>query len=108
MADGLYRAAVIGCGAIGMDIEDDVRQAAARITLPYGHAPTYRACARTQLIAGADVDPARRAAFAERWHLAPDQVYADYRQMLERERPDVVSVAVPTPLHPEVAMAAAE
>jgi len=103
---GVYRAAVIGCGSIGSDIEDDVRQAPARIALPYGHAPTYRACPRTVLVAGADVDAGRRRAFAERWGLPPERVYADYHVMLERERPDVVSVAVPTPWHAEVALAA--
>src|SRR5262245_35129575 len=103
-----YRAAVIGCGAIGSSIEDDLRDAAIRIGLPYGHAPAYRASARTTLVAGADVDPDRRRAFAQRWDLPPERLYADYREMLARERPDVVSIATPTPLHAEMAFAAVE
>jgi predicted dehydrogenase len=103
-----YRAAVIGCGAIGSSIEDDVRDSPIRIGFPYGHAPAYRATARTTLIAGADVDAGRRSAFAERWDLQPERVYADYRQMLARERIDVVSIATPTPLHAEMALAAVE
>jgi predicted dehydrogenase len=99
---------VIGCGAIGSSIEDTLRDASARIALPYGHAPAYRAVPRTTLVAGADVDPGRRRAFAERWGLPLERVYADYRDMLDRERLDVVSVATPTPLHAEMALVAVE
>jgi UDP-N-acetylglucosamine 3-dehydrogenase len=35
-------------------------------------------------------------------------VYADYREMLEKERPDTVTVSVPTELHCEIACAALE
>lgn len=103
-----YRAGVIGCGAVGSSIEDDVRDASARIGLPYGHAPAYRAVSRTVLVAGADIDAGRRRAFADRWRLAPERVYADYREMLAREQLDVVSIATPTPLHAEVALAAVD
>ncbi|HEY3109747.1 MAG TPA: Gfo/Idh/MocA family oxidoreductase, partial [Chloroflexota bacterium] len=103
-----YRAGVIGCGAIGSSIEDDLREASFRIGRPYGHAPAYRALPRTALVAGADLDAGRRRAFAERWDLPAERVYADYREMLEREELDVVSVATPTPLHAEMALAAVE
>ena len=45
-----YRAAVIGCGAIGSTIEDDIATANYRMGLPYGHAPVYASLARTELV----------------------------------------------------------
>jgi predicted dehydrogenase len=98
-APGRYRAAVIGCGAIGSSIEDDIATAHYRMGLPYGHAPVYATLTRTELVAGADNDAGRRAAFAARWGLAEEQVYPDYREMLASERVDIVSIATPTPLH---------
>ena len=54
-----YRAAVIGCGAIGSTIEDDISTATYRMGLPYGHAPVYAQLARTE--------PGRRAESARNW-----------------------------------------
>jgi predicted dehydrogenase len=105
-APGRYRAAVIGCGAIGSTIEDDIATANYRMGLPYGHAPVYASLARTELVAGADNDAGRRQAFAARWGLADEKVYADYREMLANERIDIVSIATPTPLHAEMTLAA--
>jgi predicted dehydrogenase len=52
-------------------------------------------------------DPAE---MARAGYVAPRgvMVYADYRQMLEAERPDAVTVSVPTALHCEVTCAALE
>jgi predicted dehydrogenase len=108
MASNIYRAAVIGCGAIGSSIEDDTINASYRTLLPFGHAPVYHALPRTELVAGADPGEERRRLFSERWSLDPTHVYADYREMLERERIDIVSVATPTPYHVEIALAAVE
>ena len=103
-----YRAAVIGCGAIGSSIEDDILGAHYRLLLPFGHAPVYHRNPRTDLIAGADPSEERRQLFAERWGLPESQVYADYREMLARERIDVVSIATPTPYHASIGLAAVE
>ena len=69
-----YRAAVIGCGAIGSSIEDDILGAHYRLLLPFGHAPVYHRNPRTDLIAGADPSEERRQLFAERWGLPESQV----------------------------------
>ena len=103
-----YRAAVIGCGSVGSHIEDSLLKTSIRMGLPYGHAAALRAVPRVALTAGADSDAERRRAFAERWHLSPGQVYADYREMLAREQIEVVSIATPTPSHAEVALVAVE
>ena len=107
-ASSPYRAGVIGCGDIGSHISERVKNASHRQPLPFGHAPVYTSMSRVRLLAGADIDPEKRRAFAERWGLPIDRVYGDYREMLEREQLDVVSIATPTPLHAEMAIVAAE
>lgn len=103
-----YRVGIIGCGSIGSSIEDEMRGAAMRFPLPQGHAPSYQVIPRANLVAGADPDSSRRAAFASRWNVPVDKVYADYREMLAREHLDIVSIATPTPLHAEVALGCVE
>lgn len=77
------RAAVIGVGAMGQH-----------------HARVYTDLEAVELVAVADPDEQARAPLARRYGL---RAYADYREMLDRERPDLVSVAVPTALHSAVA-----
>src|SRR5947209_12470422 len=59
----------------------------------YGHGldVVWKAVDRAEIVAVADEDERGRAAAAER--LGARAAYADYRQMLDRERPQVVSVA---------------
>ncbi len=59
----------------------------------YGHGLdiVWNDVSRAKIVAVADEDPEGRAAAAERLN-APN-AYADYRRMLERERPQIVSVA---------------
>lgn len=84
-----YRAAIIGCGSIGR-----------------AHARGYAGAARTELVAVADVHPQAREEFAARY--PGIRTYADYREMLARERPDLVSICLWHPLHAEVTIVAAE
>ncbi len=102
VAEKVYRAAIIGCGRIASSIEDEVTDAPYWALLPYSHAGAYERCARTELIAGADTDGERLRAFGERRGVRA--LYADYREMLAQERPDVVSVCTPTRSHPAVAI----
>jgi UDP-N-acetylglucosamine 3-dehydrogenase len=75
----IYKAGVIGVGAMGRH-----------------HARVYSELDETELVAVADVDPARVEAMARRYRV---RTYADYREMLARERLDLVSIAVPTQFH---------
>jgi len=77
------RAAVIGVGTMGRN-----------------HARVYAQLERATLVAAADADPRALATIA-RIYKVP--IYTDYRQMLEEAKPDLVSIAVPTRLHCEVA-----
>ncbi len=88
----VWRAAIIGTGRIASRLEKDARR-----QRPHTHAGWYRATPRTCLVAGADVDPAALAEFGADWGLPPGSLYRDYRQMLVRERPDIVSVCAYAP-----------
>ena len=83
-----YRAAIIGCGSIGGT-----------------HAGGYSKIEAIDLAACADTDQAKGKAFAQRHGIAKS--YADYREMLDKERPDIVSVCSWHPLHAEMTIAAA-
>jgi UDP-N-acetylglucosamine 3-dehydrogenase len=80
------RAAVIGVGSMG-----------------WNHARIYNELEGVNLVAVADLDAevAKRAA-----HIYGVRDYTDYRKMLRHEELDVVSIAVPTQIHRETALAA--
>lgn len=86
-----YRAAVIGLGRMGSTFDDEIDEGGT-LFLPYCHAPSYAAHERVELVAGADPHEGQRDIFAQRWGLDPAHVYADYADMLAREKPDIVSV----------------
>ncbi len=82
----MLRAAVIGVGAMGMH-----------------HARVYNELDGVELVAVADLDSQKAAAIGRRFKVP---TYTDYQAMFDEERPDLVTVAVPTSLHHAVAMEA--
>jgi predicted dehydrogenase len=82
------KVAVIGVGSMGKN-----------------HARVYSELPEADLVAVADTDQKLVAATAEK-HGA--HAYTDYREMLEKEKPEAVSVVVPTAMHEDVGMAALE
>ena len=72
-----YRIGVIGCGSIGR-----------------AHAYGWTHSERTELVALADITPAARDEFGEEFGVPEGGRYADFREMLATERPDVVSVCL--------------
>lgn len=80
----MIRAGVIGVGTMGRH-----------------HARVYADLPQVELAAVADVSSERTADVARRYKV---RTYADYREMLAQEALNVVSVAVPTLLHREVAL----
>jgi predicted dehydrogenase len=105
-AEKTYKAAIIGCGRIASTLDEEMNKYLSFFLLPYTHAGAYRATSRVELVAGADTNPASLAAFGRKWGIS--SLYADYKRMLEREKPDIVSVAVSSPLHHQVVMDLAE
>ena len=93
MSGPIYTAAIIGLGRIGSLLDDPwadmhIRDESWRAR-PCTHAGQFAAHPRIRLVAGADPDSQRCGAFAARWGL---KAYADHKEMLEREHPDIVSV----------------
>lgn len=96
-----YRAAVVGCGQIGVLFEEDPSQ-----IRPATHAGAFATHPRTELAALVDVDAGRRQHAAERY--SGVACFADYRQMLDAVRPDIVAVATLPDAHRPVVEAAAK
>ncbi|RME83607.1 MAG: gfo/Idh/MocA family oxidoreductase [Caldilineae bacterium] len=80
----LLRTAVIGVGSMGSN-----------------HARVYARMPSTTLVAIADSDPEQRDRVARTYRA---RAYADYREMLEQEELDIVTIALPTHLHCEAAL----
>lgn len=79
-----YRAVLVGAGAI------------AKV-----HERALQASGRSELAAVADIDTARAQELAESHGAA---VYADYREMVRKERPDIAIITLPHYLHREAAI----
>src|SRR5688572_5555063 len=84
------RAAIIGTSRIGSAWDDVLGETPELI--PSSHAGCYGAHPRTELVAGCDLDPQKLETFGKRWSISADHLYTDFREMLSKERPDVVSV----------------
>lgn len=115
----VYRAAIVGTGRIGATYDDEVthredpsfyqgphRHSGLYTVAPVNHAAAYQATPGFELVAAVNRGEERRRVFGERYGVRA--LYADVRTMLERERPDVVSVCTQSPEKAEVTIAAAE
>ena len=91
MRDKIYRAAVIGCGRVAWMFEDDPLIP----DKPCTHAGAYQKAENVVIIAGADQRPDRLHEFVKKFGV--DNVYLDYREMLAKEVPDIVSICAYAP-----------
>jgi predicted dehydrogenase len=82
MGERRFRVGIIGLGAMGHSL-----------------AQTCRAEADVEIVAGCDVLEEKRRAWGTALRLADDALYADYEEMLGRERLDLVIVATHAPAH---------
>lgn len=83
-----YRAGVIGCGSMGR-----------------AHARGYLKVPGCRVVAGVEMDPERSKKFVET--SGAGRMYTDYREMLEKETLDLVSVCTWPTTHCEITVAAA-
>lgn len=86
-----YKAAVIGLGRMGSTFDDEITQGGS-VFLPYCHAPSYHFSPAVELVAGADPHDEQRRIFGDRWGVSTKHLYTDYRDMLNQENLDIVSV----------------
>ncbi|NQU96757.1 MAG: Gfo/Idh/MocA family oxidoreductase [Chloroflexi bacterium] len=102
-----FRAAVIGLGFIGAGDPVSGEAIGQQVgNLDGTHAQALADHPQVRLVAGASRDEGRRARFEERHKGAA--TYADWRDMLGAERPEIVSVATNSPVHAEITVACAE
>lgn len=99
---GTLRAAIVGPGRIASTYDDAVepkrpveffqgerRHPGLYTVHPVNHAGSYRSLDGYELVAIVGRDPQHQADFVKRWGVSG---YAELEQMLESERPDVVSI----------------
>jgi predicted dehydrogenase len=97
-----YRVAIVGLGRMGSTIDDELPAGSP----PYSIASACRASERLQVVAGADVDPAKRQTFGERWGVRA--LYDDYLAMIRQEQPDLVAICTKGALHAEMSIQVAK
>ena len=83
------KVAVIGLGRIASTIDDEIEKYDGS-ALPYAHIACHMAVPEVEVVGMSDTWEEQREAARQRWGF--DGLYADYRQMLEETRPDIVSV----------------
>ena len=86
--DGIYRAALIGCGRKG-----------------HGHARGYAGNPRTEVVAAADPDEDNLRIFLEHF---PVPGYSDHRELLAKEEIDIAAPILPVRPNPGVVIDCAE
>ena len=91
---------------MGGTIDEEVRRGPNAILLPYSHAAGYTACERTTIAAAADVVEKNLERVCSKWNIP--KRYTDYREMIEKEAPDIISVATRPGNHAEITAFAAE
>ncbi len=106
MSETTYRVGIIGCGRMASTMDDEKRTQPGRVPQPGVLAAAYGQAERTEVVAAADINRDRLADFSTRWGVG--RLYADYRDMLQAESLDIVSVATHANLHAEMTVAAAE
>ena len=70
----------------------------------YGHRPAIMALDDIELLALADITPARRALAADWFGLRADQLHADYRDLLAIDEIEAVAITVPQTFRRQIAL----
>lgn len=87
-----YNTAVIGCGRIGSEFDDDPKR-----TYVASHAGAYSSVEESNFVAVCDTDKGKLDKCISRWK--EPKGYTDYRDMLGNEEIDIVSVCTPPETH---------
>lgn len=110
MTEPRFRVALISAGRMTSTIDDEIREQdtwpSLKRQLPYSHAPCYKTFPEVDMVAVCDLDETKCRTFCARWDVP--RYYLDYREMIDRERPDILSIATAAHLHAEMAVFAME
>ena len=102
-----YRAAVIGCGRMGGFIDNEVAGSPGHVP-PYAHGPGFNQCDRTDLVACSDLREDLMDEFGRQYAVPRERQYTDYKEMIQTEALDIVSVATHVEHHAGIVIHAAE
>lgn len=105
-----YTAAVIGLSQISQGRSPAPAALPAASPMPRSHVAAYAAHPRVKLVGACDLMPAALERFNTTWRdVHPDtRLYADYREMLAAEKPDIVSIITPDDRHADITVAVAD
>ncbi len=99
-----YKSALIGVSRMGAFIDNE----GSTPKLPTSHAAAYEASDRTEIVACSDLRVDVMEQFGKRYGVAKEHQYVDYKEMVEREKPDIVSVATQPEPRSEIVVYLAE
>ena len=102
-----YKAVVIGCSRMGGFIDHEIVADPAH-SPPFSHAAVYTACSRTELVGCSDLRTDVMAEFGRLYNVPQERQLVDYRQLIDVEKPDIVSVATQPEQRAEIVIYAAE
>lgn len=91
----MFKSGLIGCGNIGSRYDET-----ANTDGIFTHAGMYSNSRAFQLECAADPDPKRRNEFSTFWNVP--SMYSDYREMLAKNRFDIISIATPDETHEKI------
>ena len=98
----MFKVAIIGTGLPWKT------EGATGFGMSRAHAPGYAKSGKCEIVALADIKDGNMAAFNTEFCGGAARQYTDYKEMLAREKPDIVSIATWPHLHAEMTIAAAE
>jgi predicted dehydrogenase len=96
-----YRAGIIGCGRIGSEFDDDPKRG-----IISTHAGAYSAVSETELVAVADMNREKLNKCGKKWNVR--SLYQNYKEMLENEDLDILSICTWNSTHLDIVKKAVE
>lgn len=91
----MFKAGIVGCGRIGSEFDDDPKR-----KMVSTHAGAYSAVDEVELVAACDFSKEKLEKCGKRWHIP--SLYEDYKEMLERERLDILSICTWNSTHLDI------
>ena len=86
----VYKCAIIGCGRIGCGFDDNSK-------LIRTHAGAYYNNPKTVLNALCDIDKTKLSKYGKKYGVT--NLYTDYKQMLRKEKPELISICTLVDTH---------
>lgn len=90
-----FRCGIIGCGRIASEFDDDPKR-----KIISTHAGAYSNNPQTELVAVSDVNTEKLEKCKKRWNV--EKSYTDYKEMLEKEKLDILSICTWSSAHCEI------